>query len=299
MKHLLFSFILILILACDKNEAERNGGQLTIDGTGAFLFDVNQSNLSTSMNVFYHIPSGDIEDMPVLFVLHGAGRDASDIRNAWISEANKKGFAVISPEFTEQSFPGGNGYILGNVFMDGNNPSPQTLNPERDWTFSLIEPIFDEFKSLSGSNASMYNMYGFSAGAQFAHRFMFFKPNARFDKVFAAAAGWYTVPNDAVNFPYGLAGSPLEDRSLEVYFSKKLTLQIGTLDNNPNEPGLRRNELADKQGDNRYDRAYYMFNTSKSFGDELGMNFNWNIIETPDNDHSLEPSVLQASEVLY
>ncbi len=299
MKHLLFSFVLILMLACDKNEAERNGSQDTIDGSGAFLFEVNQSNVSTSMNVFYHIPDEDVENMPVLFVMHGAGREASDMRNAWVSEANAKGFIVIAPEFTEQSFPGGSGYILGNVFMDGNNPTASTQNPERDWAFSLIEPMFDKFKSLSGNHASRYNMYGFSAGAQFAHRFMFFKPNARFDKVFAAGAGWYTIPDISVSFPYGLAESPLEDKPLEVYFSKELILQIGTLDNNPNESGLRRNEIVDEQGDNRYDRAYYMYTTSKTFADDLGVEFNWQIIDTPDNDHSLEPSVSQASDVLY
>jgi hypothetical protein len=299
MRHLEFFLILVLILACDRNEADRISFNDPIQGTGAFQFKVNQSNLSTIINVFYHIPEGNVENMPVLIALHGAGRNAREMRNAWISESDAKGFIVVAPEFTEESFPGGNGYILGNVFLDSNNPTPESLNPEPNWTFSLIEPIFDEFKSQSENQTSRYNLYGFSAGAQFAHRFIQFKPNARVDKVLASAAGWYTIPDVSIDFPYGFGISPLESISLASLFSKALILQIGSLDNNPNEAVLRRNETVDEQGNNRYDRAFYMYNTSKSIAEDLDTNFNWEIIETQNNDHSLEPSVSQASDVLY
>lgn len=299
MKKVVFISLLFLMFSCDKNEADDSGNVDSIDGTGAFLFDVNQSNLSTSINVFYHIPDADVTNMPVLFVFHGAGRNASEIRNAWISESNTKEFIVIAPEFTEQSFPGGNGYILGNVYIDGNNPSPQMLNPEADWTFSIIEPLFDKVKALSGNTSAQYEVYGFSAGAQFAHRLMMFKPNARFHKVVSSAAGWYTIPNSSASFPYGIANSPLENLSLSSLFSKPLSIQIGTLDNNPNAPSLRRNPEVDQQGDNRYDRAYFMYNTSKNLAESLDLDFNWDIVETPNNSHTMEQSIPQASDLLY
>lgn len=290
---------ILILSACDNNEAEDSNTQISIEGTGAFLFDVNQSNLSTSMNVFYHIPEDEVEIMPVLFVFHGNGRNAREIRNAWITEANAKNFIIIAPEFTEQSFPGGNAYILGNVYVDSNNPSPQTLNPEEDWAFSVIEPLFDEIKSRTGNQSSTYSMFGFSAGAQFAHRFMLFKPEARVNKIVASAAGWYTVPDASITFPYGVDESPIENVAPASYFSKDLTLQIGTLDNDPNAPALRRNTVVDQQGNNRYDRAFHMFNSSKAISEELPVDFNWSIVETQGNDHNLEGSISQASEVLY
>lgn len=299
MKKLLCIAYLLLMVSCDKNDADGSGDIDFIDGTGAFLFDVNQSNLSTSMNIYYHVPDADVANMPVLFVFHGASRNARDMRDAWITESNNKEFIVVAPEFSEQDFPGGNGYILGNVFEDGNNPSTQMLNPESDWTFSIIEPLFNSVKSLSGNSSDKYDVYGFSAGAQFAHRLMMFKPNAHINKVVASAAGWYTIPDDSVNFPYGIAESPLEDLSLSSFFSKPLSIQIGTLDNNPNAPSLRRNTIVDQQGDNRYDRAYYMFNTSQNLAESLNLEFNWEIVETPNNDHTMEQSIPQASDVLY
>lgn len=267
--------------------------------TGAFIFDINRSDANLNMTVYYHIPEGDVESMPVLILLHGNGRNAREMRNAWISESNAKGVITVAPEFSDEDFPGGDGYILGNVFVDGDNPSQATLNPEEDWAFSVIEPLFDEIKSKTGNLSNTYNIFGFSAGAQFAHRFMLFKPDARVDKIVASAAGWYTVPDASITFPYGIDESPIQEVSPLSYFSKDFTIQIGTLDNDPNAPSLRRNAVVDQQGDNRYDRAFHMFNRSKTITEELSVNFNWSIVETQNNGHNLEGSISQASDILY
>lgn len=126
-----------------------------------------------------------------------------------------------------------------------------------------------------------------------------FKPNARINKVVASGSGWYTAPDDEESFPYGFLNSPLEDADLSNIFSKDLTIQIGTLDNNPNAPSLRRNPTVDQQGDNRLDRAFYMFNTSKDYAESLNLNFNWQIIETPGNGHDNRGAVNQASDILF
>lgn len=293
------SLLLLFCWSCDQNDVSNLNPTETLEGTGAFLFNYNTSKSIKSINVFYHIPDNVQNNQPILFLFHGAGRNASNTRDAWIAEADSKQFIIVAPEFSEDNFPGGDAYNLGNVFIDGDDPSPQTLNPESDWTFSTIEPIFDEIKSKSDNNSPTYNVFGFSAGAQFAHRFMMFKPDARIDKIVASAAGWYTVPDSDVSFPYGFLNSPLEDISLSNLFNKSFTIQIGTLDNNPNAPALRRNPIVDQQGDNRFDRAFYMFYTSQDYAESLNLNFNWEIIETPGNAHNLEGAVEQASDVLF
>ena len=84
------------------------------------------------------------------------------------------------------------------------HPHSKSINDENEWSFSIIEPLFDSVKSSLSLESEKYNLFGFSAGAQFVHRFIQFKPDARFDKVVAGAAGWYTVPDNSIPFPYGI-----------------------------------------------------------------------------------------------
>jgi predicted esterase len=251
------------------------------------------------MDIYYHVPNASTTTMPILFVFHGAGRNAVEYRNSWVEEANNRGFIVITPKFASSDFPGGDAYNLGNVFIDGDNPSSTTLNDEQDWAFSIIEPLFDEIKSQLSNTSETYNIFGFSAGGQFAHRFLMFKPNARINKAVASASGWYSVPDSNIEFPYGIGNCPVENIPASSYFSKNMIIQIGTLDNDPNASALRRNPIVDIQGTNRYDRAFYMFNTSQSIAENFGVDFNWQIIETPGNDHDNAGAVEQASEVLF
>lgn len=289
------------VISCDNyEEVTPDGPGDSIDvGTGFYSFDYQTSDSEVDMEVFYHVPDADITTMPILFVLHGAGRNAVEYRNAWIEEAETKEFIVVTPKFSSFDFPGGDAYNLGNVFEDGDNPSASTLNPEQDWTYSIIESLFDDVKSQLGNLSGTYNVFGFSAGGQFAHRFLMFKPNSRVNKVISSASGWYTVPDGNIEFPYGIDNSPIENTPSSVYFSKQMTIQIGTLDNDPNASALRRNPTVDQQGTNRYDRAYHMFNRSKAIAEDFDVPFNWQIIETPGNAHNNRGAVEQAAEVLF
>lgn len=289
---------LAFITACDNNDVSYETEENTISGTGAFIFNDYQPLATKPLNVFYHVPQNVTSNTKILFVFHGSGRNAAEYRDAWISKANEYGVIIVAPEFSDNYFPGGDSYNLGNVFMDGNHPSASTLTNESQWTFSLIEPLFNKIKSLTDNNSSKYDIYGHSAGAQFTHRFLLFKPNAHVDKVIASAAGWYTLPDETVDFPYGLNNS-FTDFNLNNFFNQNLIIQIGELDNDPNSPALRHNTTVDQQGDNRYDRAYYFFNLSETIAQQSNSSFNWQIIETPNTAHEFGPTINQAAEVLF
>lgn len=293
--------ICLLISGCDNyEEAVPIGPGEQIDlGTGFYRFNYQTSSRSIPMDIYYHVPNADISTMPILFVFHGAGRNAVEYRNAWIEEANNREFIVITPKFSSSEFPGGDAYNLGNVFEDGDNPSSSTLNNEQDWAFSVIEPLFDDIKSQLGNTSETYDIFGFSAGGQFAHRFTMFKTSARVNKIIASASGWYTVPDTTIEFPYGINNCPIENTPASNYFSTNMIIQIGTLDNDPNASALRRNFSSDQQGTNRYDRAFYMFNTSQIIAENLSVPFNWSIIETPGNGHNNQGAVEQAAATLY
>ena len=253
----------IFILSCDPTGSSFSPNPEPIIpaeiniGTGMFVFSMNEIDFE----VFYHVPAAYSTSSKVVFALHGGSRDAEGVRNTMIQKSNEYNFILIAPKFSSSNFSLGDGYNLGNVYVDGDNPTSNTLNNENEWSFSIIEPLFDSVKSSLSLENDKYNMFGFSAGAQFVHRFIQFKPDARFDKVVAGAAGWYTVPDNSIPFPYGYDNSVLISTNLSNLLASDLYIQVGALDNNPNSAGLRHNEYADAQVLIRLNRAVHFFVT--------------------------------------
>jgi len=264
-------------------------------GSGTFIFSFNNIDIE----VFYHVPSAYSASSKVVFALHGGNRDAEGVRNNMIQKSIEYNFVLIAPKFSSQNFSLGDGYNLGNVYEDGDNPSTSTLNDEDEWSFSVIEPLFDSVVSSLSLTEEKYNLFGFSAGAQFVHRFIQFKPNARFNKVVAGAAGWYTVPDNNIPFPYGLDNSILTNTNLSNLLSKDLYIQVGALDNDPNSVGLRHNEYADAQGLNRVTRAVHFFENGQNIAESSNYNLNWSLHIIQGAGHNLIPNADNACDLMF
>jgi hypothetical protein len=234
--------------------------------------------------------------MPILFSFHGDERNASDYRDYWISMANANGFMVFAPEFKEVDFSGGDGYQLGNVFDDGDNPSTASYNPTNEWTFSIIDPLFEAIKSKVSGTQQTYDAWGHSGGAQFLQRFRLYLPNSKLNTAICSNAGWYTVPDILINFPYGTRRGQLSNSNLTIPFSKKLIVHLGLNDTDPNSPGLRHNTTVDnQQGLYRLVRGRYFFDTSKSISQSLNNPFNWEKQEVAGVGHEAQ---LMANDAL-
>jgi pimeloyl-ACP methyl ester carboxylesterase len=303
-RSILILIIIILFYSC----SSKNDGVIGLDnftelnsqseGSGTFPFVYN-SNANKILDVYCHIPENSDSSTPIVFLFHGNNRNANDYRNSLVAKANLYGFILIVPEFTTTQFPGGDGYNLGNVFTDGDNPSVSSLNNESEWAFSVIEPLFNYTKQNLNNQTSKYHIIGHSAGAQFAHRFLFFKPLAKIDKMVASAAGWYTTLDLETNFPYGLNASPLEGINFSLLFSKQLTILVGSNDNDPNSSALRHNSVVDLQGLNRLDRATSFYDNAQSKAADLSVNFEWDFVINSNEDHNYLIEVSKAADIIF
>jgi hypothetical protein len=297
---LLVIFMTTLFVACSEKTNSILSEPITPNtipnGSGSFEY-ISTNN--KTVKVFSYIPSNTTSNTAIVFVFHGVGRNAEDYRNALISKADQYGFIIMTPEFSNIDFPKGDAYNLGNVFVDGDNPSPSTLNPEEEWSFSVIEPLFDSIKKGINNSTLKYHIIGHSAGGQFAHRFTMYKPNARSNKIVASASGWYTVTDLAVSFPYGFMNSPLETRELSSLFEKKLILQVGSLDNDPSAASLRHNEFADAQGPHRVARANYFFNTASQLAKNKNITFQWKLYIKQNADHNSIIALQNAADLIF
>ena len=273
------------------------GQNLNSNSSGSFIYTPESPLNNKSIEVFYHIPAGDITKMPILFSFHGVNRNADDYRDYWISMANANKFMVFAPKFSDDDFPTGDQYNLANIFDDGDNPSSATFNQKSEWTFSVLDPLFEKIKTAVAGTQEKYNGWGHSAGAQFLHRFVMYLPNSKLDIAVCSNAGWYTVPENAVDFPYGIQKGQLPNSDLIKAFSKKLIVHLGKNDTDENAAGLRHNTIVDnQQGLHRFERGNYFFTRSNAISQSLNTPFNWEKDEVSGVAHEAQKMANDALE---
>ncbi|MEJ2385356.1 MAG: hypothetical protein P8Y54_13350, partial [Xanthomonadales bacterium] len=234
----------------------------------------------TPLRVHATRPSGLAADRPVVIVMHGARRNARDYRDQWHELAKRHRFLLLVPEFSERDFPGSEGYNLGYRRDGEGRPRPRDR-----WAFAALEPLFDDAKRRFGSTARRYALYGHSAGAQFVHRYLFFMPDARVARAVPANAGWYTMPDYAVAYPYGLGTSPVTPEDLRQALSLPVTVLLGERDDDPGHASLRRTPEALRQGATRLERGERFYATARAYAERQGVPFNWLRTRVPGADH--------------
>lgn len=236
------------------------------------------------IKVFIARPSGLKPDRPVVFVMHGVGRNAEEYRDQWHELALAHDFLLLVPEFNRADFAGADGYNLGSVFDNNGSSRLRAL-----WSFSAIESIFDDVRRRFEMTTDAYSIYGHSAGAQFVHRFLFHVPNARLIQAVAANAGWYTMPDFDVEFPYGLKDSAVSREQLAGALQLPVTILLGDQDTDPEHPSLRRTPEVMAQGDHRVARGMAFFDAARNAALDLDVPFAWrvSIVEGADHDNRL------------
>lgn len=263
-------------------------------GSGIFHFSTHPALRGDSIRVFYHRPVGKVAEFPVLFVMHGVNRNADTYRDNWVELSEKYKILVIVPEFTKERFPGSRMYNYGNLWSkDGK------LNAEQDWTYSFIDPIFEEVVRLSVSKAKQYDLFGHSAGAQFAHRFFLFKRDTKVSRVVAANAGSYTMLDTGVDFPFGVNGMEMDEDRLKSLLARDLIVQLGEEDTDPKHRNLNVTPEAMKQGAYRFERGMNFYESAKECADRLGVSFGWTLRTVAGVAHDNAGMALDIAGYLY
>jgi tripeptide aminopeptidase len=228
--------------------------------------------------VFVHKPQSAGANSRIVFVMHGVNRDGDRYRDEWRDLADKHDLIIVVPTFGKKDFPSTGSYNLGNIVDDKGR-----RNPTSKWSFSAIEPLFDDIVCRVAGKQKGYALYGHSAGGQFVHRYVAFADAPRIESAVAANSGWYTMPDDAA-FPYGWGGNTAGLVSPGQAFQRPLTILLGTEDIDRNDPNLRINEHADKQGQTRFDRGHGFLAAARKLAGE-GTPLGWKIAYAPGIGH--------------
>lgn len=135
-----------------------------------------------------HLPKAQAPRL--LVAVHGTGRNAMAYRDALARFAELEGYVVLAP-----LFPVG---VLGDFNPDGYKyMAEQGLRYDR-----VLLGMISELEQLLETQFKRFNLFGFSGGGHFAHRFFYLHPE-RLASVCVGAPGGVTLLDDTRDFWIG------------------------------------------------------------------------------------------------
>lgn len=179
-----------------------------------------------------------------LIALHGISRDAEALARHFRPEAERSGRIIVVPHFTAADWP---------KFQ---RPAPRARADRA--LLALLDALAGSYPGFLGP----VDLFGFSGGAQLAHRSAMLYPQ-RFGDLHLGSAGWYCLPDTELPYPYGLAPGTGQSDALRQcklvmlprFLDRRIRVYVGEGDIH-RDPALRQNALVDaSQGRTRLDRA--------------------------------------------
>jgi dienelactone hydrolase len=262
-------------------------------GAGSFTFTDQKGDPEKPIRVWYYKPSKCNSSSPILIVMHGMQRNAETYRDQWIRYAEEYGALLFAPEFSDKYYPG-TAYAQGNLFDSRSQPIPENRTG-----FALIEHLFDYVTVRANNQNSNYYLYGHSAGGQFVHRMLLFKPDARIRRAVAANPGFYTIPRYTEEFPYGLNKSGLASETVKDAFGKELIILLGDQDTLEHQKSLNKSVGAMRQGRQRFARGMHFFKVAQEEAGKRGATLAWRLQTVAGAGHSNSKMAGAAAQALF
>ncbi|MBL8518569.1 MAG: hypothetical protein JNM76_16520 [Betaproteobacteria bacterium] len=241
------------------------------------------------LKVYMALPAKVAADTPIVFALHGMTRSARAVRDAWAPAALVRNVIVVTPHFDAKAYPKSEQYNLGNTRDAAGKPLPA-----KEWTYTVIEELFDAVKTRTGSAVGEYSLYGHSAGAQFAHRLLLMLPAARVKRVISANAGYYVMPDDSPA-PFGMAASGVGAAQACRAYGVPMTLLIGNDDDDPKHHQLNNTANAKAQGPHRLARGWQFFLATKQDAAAKKCVYRWTVETVPGAGHDFDKMAVAAA----
>lgn len=280
--------------AADVEQTAGQWGESVSSREGSFVFDDYEPLADSPVRVYYQAPAEqELADAQILVVMPGVGRNAKEYRQEWADIARVEDALLLVPQFDEDEFPGAAAYNVGNVFDDG-----ELIEPEQ-WTFPIVQALFEHVVDDIDSSAQDYALFGHSAGAQFVHRMVMLVPDSDIRVAVAANAGWYTLPDDDIPFPYGLAEAPVDEEQLEDAFDIPLVVLLGGDDIDPDDDNLRQDEGAAAQGEHRLERGLTFYAAARETAESIDSDFEWGLRVIPGVAHDSDDMAEAAAQLVF
>lgn len=260
---------------------------------GQFEVDVTRGPVT----VYTYRPASFTATSPIWIVIHGARRNVAehigfDYYDVWAPLAERYGALLLLPEFVKRRWPTSWQFQLGNV-----RTRALKSIPWEQTGFAVAEKAFHRAVAMTGSTRRRFSLYGHGAGAQWVQRYVLHSGGRYIERAVAANAGWYLLPDDEFNYPYGLRKAPIARATLRRAFATDFVLLLGKGDTSTGGI-LRDNAETRAQGGNRYERGQFYFRRAASAASRLNARFAWRLAEVSSAGHENEDMAPTAAAIL-
>jgi pimeloyl-ACP methyl ester carboxylesterase len=214
--------------------------------------------------LFVQRPDGKVRG--VFVTVHGNNRQAAIHALRFSALARRHGLLLIAPSFTRAEHP------YYQRLADGVDDA---------LTRTVLALLHAE-----GIHDDAWLWFGHSAGAQFVHRYTLRHP-ARVRRAALSAAGWYTLPDAGLAYPYGIDGfagmAPLPE-----VLAVRQRVFVGALDVHGGDSLRREPVLDERQGSDRLARARTFVREMRRLAIANAMPARVSLREMPDAGHDFD-----------
>lgn len=192
---------------------------------------------------------------PVLVAVHGISRNAAEIAMRFARNPALAGTTIVAPLFTKEGF--------------GQYQQLHARKDDQTRADTALLGLLDALAAEHGLDTARVLLFGFSGGAQMAHRFAMFHPG-RVERLCVVSAGWYAMPDPALAWPYGIGdstGAPIVGPD---FLDIPTTVIVGNRDTRVDASVRQDPEILDHQGRNRLRRARCYVRAVTAYAASLG-----------------------------
>lgn len=179
-------------------------------------------------------------DRPTLVAIHGISRNAAEVATRLAAHPVFAHTNIVAPLFERKRFG-----------------KYQQLLARRSGEASADQALFALLSDLARDRhipVDKVMLFGFSGGAQMAHRLAMLQPS-RVTRLCAVSAGWYLWPDRSLRYPLGMGEGCPSEATDEAYLEIPMTIIVGERDTRI-DPSVRQDaSIIALQGPDRVARA--------------------------------------------
>jgi len=219
----------------------------------------------------------------VLVAVHGISRNAAEMAMRFALHPAFAKVTIIAPLFTKEAC---GQYQQLEARKSGQTRADAAL-------IALLDQLGPE---LGFAATPRFGLFGFSGGAQMAHRFAMLHPQ-RVERLCVVSAGWYSLPRTDLAWPFGIGAGEGDETPLvgPEFLDIPTTVVVGNRDTRVDSTVRQDAVIVEHQGRNRLRRARSYTRALSAYAHSLGKDSRPHLLTLSSVSHDFNQCVAEAS----